>query len=434
MTTAHHRLSPILASRPDHERPDECSTPPRSSNGGGPALAGADGGPGGPGPAIILEDDEMNSLYKSMNRRVPSLDAALSAVLGTALTSTRCPLATALRQVRGARWRGLSVAVLLMGLMGGLGVVDPAFGPSKRTVGVMPVGCLDEKPVYNCKTSAPAVPTGVTVDNNHAGLRVHWDRPAAGTGIVEYIVYRRSGAGSQFAEFAKLTSDALPSYVYFDASFNGVNEYYRCAQSGGVTLPDPWASPSEKPQFLDTFVENGNNYIYRVKARTLREGTATGRSAWSSPSSRNYHQVAMDAPTGLSGSPNANGPSRVDLDRAVIHCQRWDKQPGAPGRTPTSFDVAIPHWLVIKWRTGRNWRDRATSTTQMPTRRPLTDSSSSLAGSTTYIYQVRGVRKHLAPLWRTRPTSLLCGRTGRGPRAAQTSRLPRQSPDRRLRP
>ena len=81
----------------------------------------------------------MNKLYKSMNRRVSPL-----AALGTALTSFPSPLPTALRQVRGARWRGLSMAVLLLGLMGGLGVVNPTFA-SHQGDGVCETNdaCLD---------------------------------------------------------------------------------------------------------------------------------------------------------------------------------------------------------------------------------------------------------------------------------------------------
>lgn len=358
----------------------------------------------------------MNHLYKSMNRRLSSLGAAPLAALGTALTSTLCPLATAPRQARGPRRRGLSMAVLLVGAIGWLGVVNPAFAQSCDHQGVFE--CVDEFPQYACKSDAPAKPTGLALTNTHDGIRLTWDRPSAGTGVLQYVIYRRvGGEESTLTEFARVSSEHLVDVLSFNINVGAtipdtappfIGEMYICPNSGGLTLPNPFVTSRAAPSFHDTFVTAGKNYIYRVAARTLRSGSDTDVGEWSSPTSRTFTLVSMNAPTGLSGSPNSNG----------LPVLSWT----APSTVTTgslASQRSEPHGYQLRRSSdsGANWTElarpgnvnlaSATATTR-------TDSSSSLAVSTGYIYQVRAVRKrfptpeaeaNITPTWQDGPWS-----------------------------
>ena len=367
----------------------------------------------------------MNNLYKSMNRRVLSLGAAPLAALGTALTSTLCPLATARRQVRGARWRGLSMAVLLLGLMGGLGVVNPVFADHQGDGKCDSVSCVDEQDRYNCVSGLPAAPTGLTTTNTHDGIRLTWDRPVAGTHIVEYIIYRRiGGVEPTLKVFARLLSP-----VFAHASDTGTTsaDVYVC-DPDGKTIPDYWTHSTDGPSFLDTFVSNGNNYIYRVKARSLITGEAADVGPFSDPASRNFTLVSMNAPTNLSGSPNTNG----------LPVLTWT----APSTVTTggiNSQRAAPHGYQLRRSSdsGTNWTElaRPGNVNNQATRETtLTDNSSSLAVSTTYIYQVRGVRKRfptyeaettITPVWQDGPWSASSANITT-PATIARSALPRQ--------
>ena len=85
------------------------------------------------------------------------------------------------------------MAVLLLGLMGGLGVVNPAFGqsfggPSEDYDGECDTQtCVDEFPKYYCAGGPPGKPTGVTGDVR--------DYVSVGKGVLPVVSEQpRSGA------------------------------------------------------------------------------------------------------------------------------------------------------------------------------------------------------------------------------------------------
>ena len=293
---------------------------------------------------------------------------------------------------QGRRWLR-SLSILLLALACGVGVFSPPFassgahdgrhcGPDENST-----DCLYTN--FICPLGAPTKPAGLTVTPTADGLRLEWNRPIEGEQVIGYVIHRREHiAGTTLEEYATL-DQVIEGNEFSDSQIaNSVDvlvSYYKCSPGSGDIVP-AWTAQDAKPYFLDNHVEDGKNYVYRVRARNMRGGSATSiernLSVLSDPASATFNVILPGTPTGVTAQLDGNGAPEVS----------WT----APAVDSTNSD---PHGYQLRRSTdsGSTWTELSLpDNLNDPQARATTAVDDGAAVSTAYAYQVRAVRKRHA--------------------------------------